>query len=644
MQVNSVDYNNNNKSKLFKRLIHLQFVRNQIFGFVKIINRQCAVTVNNYFSTNRRLFCDYNDLGCYPHQLIKYGYHERYKQIFNTVIRDRRPGLLQRWNHYFSLNYLYYVNRRIRIERFQDYNESDFHIDGGSLETSTYVLFKQLYLHSLRDAARIGALDLIECVFRVFPDELNIRLILEIAVQHGHLPIVEFFHNNVKDGSVFDKKLDDLARRQRSQPHLVDIAAKYGQLDILKFLLFNRTEGCSTSTLDAAAYNGHLPIVEFLHHHRTECNANTHGMDAAGDGHLDVVIFIHNNRTHETISKSSYKYAIRRNHIEVVRFLLANRTERPPLKSLMLAASYGHLDMLMLLLSEPYRQFYEIDNTVMEYAAGNGQLEIIRFLHENTTAQCGSDAMDFAAEMGDLDVIKFLHINRTEGCSPEAMGSAIDNKHFEVVRFLVEVRHWEIDQSIVGQLAFNTSFAIFKYLYEIAVALENLHIEPANFQIDSYFGKETDPTVFNWFQEHGFQISGAAYYFATNINNKVAIQWLHENTTHPFTVENTEAAIAIGSHSIVEYLNEVGAPFPEFPMDKAFDLPMLTFLHRNRTESLTIHAMDNAINRGDIQMIKYLKENNFVIQKSHTDSYRVDWNSLCSGYNSRLAIINSLQI
>ncbi|EFA79931.1 hypothetical protein PPL_06752 [Heterostelium album PN500] len=671
-----IEYDNY-KSKLFKRLLHLQFIRNQIFSFVKIINRQECVNADElsirtaYLCKKRRLLCDYNDLGCYPDQLIKYGYHERYKQIFNTVIRDQRPGLLRRWYHRFYMNYLYYhqrkqYDRQIRYEqeqkeqvqleisryssitkpmsrkiaRFQDYNESDFHSDAGSLETSTYVLFKQLYFHSLRDAARIGALDLIECVFKVFPDELNIRSILEIAVQHGHLPIVEFFHNNVKDGSPFDQ----IVRENSTQPHLMDVAARYGQLDILKFLHFNRTEGCSTDAYDFAATNGHLNTIKFLHHHRTEGSSITHTMNAACFGHLDVLIFIHNNLTHEVISDYAFLGAIRGNHIEVVRFLLTNRTERPPSDSLFWAARTGNLEMLKLFLSERYSQFYEIDNTVMDRVAQFGRLEIVQFLHENTTAQCGSDAMDKAAEMGHLDVIKFLHFNRTEGCSLRALHLAIANKHLDVVRFLVEVRHMDIDQSIINRFSNSTSFPIFKYLYEIAVASGNFNIEPANFQIENFVREETDPTVFNWLNERGFQFSGIAYNIAIDVKSKVVFQWLHENTTHQVTNVNTTRAISSGCLPIVEYLNEVGAPFPEFPMDKAFDLPMLIYLHRNRTESLTIHAMDNAINRGDIQMIKYLKENNFVIQKSHTDSYRVEQNSLCIGYNSRLAIINSLKI
>ncbi|EFA79827.1 hypothetical protein PPL_06646 [Heterostelium album PN500] len=51
-----------------------------------------------------------------------------------------------------------------------------------------------------------------------------------------------------------------------------------------------------------------------------------------------------------------------------------------------------------------------------------------------------------------------------------------------------------------------------------------------------------------------------------------ALKWLHENTTHPFERLDIERAIGNGCHSIVEYLNEVGAPFPQYPIDIALHM------------------------------------------------------------------------
>jgi ankyrin repeat protein len=46
--------------------------------------------------------------------------------------------------------------------------------------------------------------------------------------------------------------------------------------------------------------------------------------------------------------------------------------------------------------------------------------------------------MDWAAENGHLDVVRFLHDFRTEGCTTDAMHRAAVEGHLEVVRFLQE--------------------------------------------------------------------------------------------------------------------------------------------------------------------------------------------------------------
>ena len=50
----------------------------------------------------------------------------------------------------------------------------------------------------------------------------------------------------------------------------MDWAAKYGHLEIVKWLHVNRTEGCTKNAMDLAAENGHLEVVKWLHENRTE--------------------------------------------------------------------------------------------------------------------------------------------------------------------------------------------------------------------------------------------------------------------------------------------------------------------------------------------------------------------------------------
>src|SRR3989304_1963442 len=52
--------------------------------------------------------------------------------------------------------------------------------------------------------------------------------------------------------------------------------------------------------------------------------------------------------------------------------------------------------------------------------AENGNLDVIKWLHENRTEGCTKCAMDDAAENGYLKIVKFLHENRREGCTTKA--------------------------------------------------------------------------------------------------------------------------------------------------------------------------------------------------------------------------------
>ena len=78
----------------------------------------------------------------------------------------------------------------------------------------------------------------------------------------------------------------------------------------------------------------------------------------------------------------------------------------------------------------------KFDEDVMDWAAKNGHLDVVVWLHENRTEGCSVEAMDWAAKNGHLDVVKWLHENRTEGCSKDAMYWAVGNGHWDVVEWL----------------------------------------------------------------------------------------------------------------------------------------------------------------------------------------------------------------
>lgn len=75
-------------------------------------------------------------------------------------------------------------------------------------------------------------------------------------------------------------------------------------------------------------------------------------------------------------------------------------------------------------------------NDFFDYAARNGELKLLQRIPDSVTGTF--HAMDWAAMNGHLDVVKWLHSNRSEGCSLFIMHYAGEHGHLDVVKWLHE--------------------------------------------------------------------------------------------------------------------------------------------------------------------------------------------------------------
>ena len=180
----------------------------------------------------------------------------------------------------------------------------------------------------------------------------------------------------------------------------MDLAARDGHLDAVKWLHENSKEGCTKLAMDNAARNGHLEVVKWLHENRTE-GCTTDAMDFTKS--LEVIKWLHENRK-EGCTTRAMDFAAANGNLEIVKWLHTNRKEG-------------------------------CSTNAMDFAAWNGHLEVVKWLHYNRTEGCTKKAMDLAAYNGYLEIIEWLHTNRTEGCSTNAMNSAAINRHLEVVKW-----------------------------------------------------------------------------------------------------------------------------------------------------------------------------------------------------------------
>ncbi|GMF82250.1 unnamed protein product [Phytophthora fragariaefolia] len=97
--------------------------------------------------------------------------------------------------------------------------------------------------------------------------------------------------------------------------------------------------------------------------------------------------------------------AVRYNHLNVVKWLTANKRKTSTVKPMNLAAAHGHL-------------------------------EVVKWLHENGRGGCTTVAMTAAANGGHLSVMKFLAANYSLNWSEKAIAKAQNNGHTTVVKWL----------------------------------------------------------------------------------------------------------------------------------------------------------------------------------------------------------------
>ncbi|KAL3657633.1 hypothetical protein V7S43_017436 [Phytophthora oleae] len=141
-------------------------------------------------------------------------------------------------------------------------------------------------------------------------------------------------------------------------------------------------------------------------------------------------------------------HAVHNGRLEAVKWLLSHVTNFPKLKQYNLmdvAAKLGYLDILQFFhgstLSKERGGLRQIrlkgcSTEAMDYAAANGHLEVVQWLHMNRSEGCTTKAMNSAAKEGHLEVVKWLYRNRSEGCTFKALEKAIGHGQLRVACWL----------------------------------------------------------------------------------------------------------------------------------------------------------------------------------------------------------------
>ncbi|EFA81936.1 hypothetical protein PPL_05169 [Heterostelium album PN500] len=363
-----------------------------------------------------------------------------------------------------------------------------------------------------------------------------------------------------------------------------------GNLQLLKYL-FEQVESsrqqCPLHYLKRAFINsssvGNVEMLQFL---KSKCN----GYDppdtimesfrqSIGNGHFEAVEYLLG-EYQQSLDEDSHlvELALENNHIEIFKLLLRYNVRYFPQLSVCAARHSFEMFRWVCENTTANPTNWNIQHTVQ--AVFSGQLDTVKWIHENTNAPWDHMAMDIAAGKGYVEILEWLHHNRTEGCSKIAIINAIQNGHLNVLKFMLTNR---TNVTITWDVEVTANLELLQWLYA------NSTEELSTFVPDS-----------------------AAYK-----GHLDSLRWLHENTTERCS-QNIVATLArVGELESIKYLHEFNKlsryyVFDTTTMDIAASnrqFPVVEWLFENRSEGCTIDALKISIEHGQIEAVRLLFEN-----------------------------------
>ncbi|OWZ01484.1 hypothetical protein PHMEG_00027113 [Phytophthora megakarya] len=292
--------------------------------------------------------------------------------------------------------------------------------------------------------------------------------------------------------------------------------------------------GTSLLTIHQAVTHGHLDIAKYLHEFATN---SEHCVPYTGD---ELDIFPGEHFVSPSCRRVSYLtmvLTIRKGLFDAVQWLYEkygsdsstnlftywNSTSKPDVTTMNFAAGSGRLEELKFLheLQTSGDNRLACTKHAMDGAASYGYSSVVQWLHENRQEGCSTKAMDEAASKGKLDVVQWLHEHRTEGCTHEAMDKAAMLGHLEVIQWLHANRSEGCTKDAMDNAATNGHLDVVKWLHAN---------RPEGCTQDAMDGAAA----------HGFL---------------AVVKWLHVNRTEGCTTRAMNVAVENGHLKVVQWLH-----------------------------------------------------------------------------------------
>ena len=275
----------------------------------------------------------------------------------------------------------------------------------------------------LHDAAYEGHLPVVEYLVEnikgdINPSKNNGPTVLHLAAEGGSLNVVSFFTKRLSNPNPIMKVPTTDTESYCDGRTPLHMAAQLGHFSIVQHICSlitdkNPKDSFDYTPLHLAASSGHIEIVEFLLQFVENKNPKAEGHwrgisplhNAAIGGHLDIIKLLEEHVEGDinpamSDGDTAFDAAARKGHLDIVSYLVGDRSRRKPKKlpnpnpgqnsndelsgktPLHMAAQLGHLQIVQHICSRLVDKNPKDSNgvTPLHTAAIHGQLEVVKYL------------------------------------------------------------------------------------------------------------------------------------------------------------------------------------------------------------------------------------------------------------------------
>eukprot|EP01133_Synstelium_polycarpum_P008362 gene8362-9822_t len=401
------------------------------------------------------------------------------------------------------------------------------------------------------------------------------------------------------------------------------MAAKHGRLDIVKRLSdLRNSDGllvarASTSAMDYAAANNHLEVLQWLHANRSEGMSAVALESAAANNRLDVVQWIVENRS-ETISKTVIGGAAQGGHIEIVKYLVEECGVQVTKETVSFAAKSGNVELVEYLLAR-HKGF---DHVLSAEAFILGHVAVVDLLDRHSMS-CwpvthGAYTLSELISRGNLEMIKrLLSHYQANNIEPRMsyLEMAAKYNHFDILQYLQErIPPAAIsDQCSFYNACYGGYSKIIHFIHD--------HYPSCPLSLNgAAAGGHLDLVVWINTTVSSVVCTSAAIDSAAHGGYLEIVKYLNENRSEGCTIAALSSAARLGRLDLVQYLDRNR---PEISSNRRHISEPVTFAAKNghiqvveymfrRGYRVTMAALDLASGNNHMEVVKFIYEKQFA--------------------------------